>query len=95
MTDTRTLTQLIQQAGDLVLYDGKAAKVHLAIEIWKQALAGEMRAIQMVYDRLEGKVPTAEPQVQPQETLSEDLERAIDKVYGDSEGGGLPEGTGS
>lgn len=88
MTDSRTLTQLIQQAGDLTLEDGKAAKVHLAIEIWKQALAGEMRAIQMVYDRLEGRVPQAEPQVQPQEALSDELEHALTKVYGDGEGSG-------
>jgi hypothetical protein len=72
--------------------DGKSAKVHLTIELWKQALDGDMRAIQMVWDRLEGKVPMGEAVPIPKEPLSDELEHAIDTIYQGSEDGGQSEG---
>lgn len=93
MADTRTLTELIRQYGDHPHKDGRPNKLHLAVAIWKQALAGEMRAIQMVYDRLEGKVPMGEVVPQPKEPLSDELEHAIDTIYKGSEDGGQSEGT--
>jgi len=89
--DERTLTELVKIAADLPVGDGtnRSVKHKLTQVIWSLALKGDRNCINLLWEAL-GDLPTQ----QDKQELSDDLTAFLDKVYGDSEGGEVPEGPG-
>ena len=89
----KTLTDIVNEMAVFTLDDGRAAMVHLAAKVWDKALEGDRYCIQMIWERLEGRVPVAAPPVEEREH-DDDLQAAIDRVYQAGKADGAGAGTG-
>lgn len=90
----KCLSDHIKELGAVLQPTGRTAALELAILIWDKALRGDRFAIQMVWERLEGRPALGRVPMLPEKELDDKLQQALDRVYEGREGTGVAEGAG-
>lgn len=91
MKTNKTLTELLKILADkpmavlakLYQAENTSAKVRLAAVTWIKALNGDRDSRNTIYDRLEGRVPPAKPEMPEPVDVGEEFMKALERIYGD------------